>query len=91
MADYPMADYPEHQKIMDNKEAHEAICAFVEWLEYHDRYAICERYGGVWDPISRGLSQVIAEYFGIDYDKFQNEKEQMLTAMRALYQNKENN
>lgn len=90
-----MADYPEHQKIMDNKEAHEAICVFVEWLEYHDEYGLCayESSDDEWVPTGDfgHTAKVIAEYFGIDYNKFQNEKDQMLTAIRALHQNKENN
>lgn len=85
-----MSDYPEHDKLKALNGDNEKIGVFLEWLRSKG-YTICamneaeDWVPAYWiEPEMKGIQGVIASYFGIDRDKLEDEKSQMLDMLRAL-------
>lgn len=84
-----MPPTPEHDKLTAHKAEHEAIVAFLHWLDSDEArfFNVCarERYRGEdrWFPCSDGQrAQLIADYFDVDPDALEAEKRAMLDAIR---------
>lgn len=78
-----MSNYPEHDKLSAVKDQTQAIGEFVDWL--HDEKEIvlarlddCGRAYG-----AGSLLDLLAEWAGIDLDKIEAEKREMLETLRA--------
>lgn len=78
--------YPEHEKLKAVNREHQAISEFLEYLEDNGHSVIHYAPGCVDDEYNRPLeiksspNDLIAEFFGIDRQKFAEEKTQMLKA-----------
>jgi len=69
------------------------IGAFLAWLHGEKNLAICEWfedkedefYGGAYDPVYSGvdgINRLLAEYYGIDLDKVEQERRALLAWLR---------
>lgn len=86
---YDPERYPEHEKLHKIKDQSQTIGQFLEWTgekgwhlaEYVEEYEELD-----WDmlmPIRRSITDLLAEYFGIDQNRLEAEKRQMLDEIRA--------
>lgn len=75
--------YPEHEKLTKVKDESQSIGEFLEWLNPQG-FAIAQWNGHTeqWDCGTRH-EWLLAKYFGIDTDKLEQEKRQMLAEIRA--------
>jgi hypothetical protein len=77
---------PEHDKLIALNGANNIVGDFLEWLKR--KYVICIwGDGGDYDddtlyPVYQSTERMIAEYYGIDLDAFEQEKDAMLMAVR---------
>jgi hypothetical protein len=79
-----MSDYPEHDKLSEVADQTQAIGEFMEWLgskgvflaHYIDGMNFPRQY-------NTGVRDLLAEWAGIDQDKLEAEKRQMLGTLRA--------
>lgn len=80
-----MSDYPEHDKLSLVADQTQAIGEFMEWLEgrgvflahYVDGRNFPHEY-------NVGIRTLLAEWAGIDQDRLEAEKRQMLDSLRNL-------
>lgn len=67
--------FPEHAKLEKIKDVAQAIGEFLD----RSPYVLCEWYdtdeGGVYYPTGRPITQILADYFGIDLNKIEAEKQ----------------
>lgn len=89
-----MAEYPEHEKLSKVADRSQACGEFLEWLQYHKTYHICEWRDSRVDPnsgerlfegmylVNTSIADMLGEFFGIDQDKIEAEKRQMLASLR---------
>lgn len=91
VAPAPSVDpWPEHTKLKAISDKSQAIGEFVEWLEgkgihlaeYEQEYRGDHRMFTIQTPITK----LLAEFFDIDQDKIEAEKQAMLDAMREMNQ-----
>lgn len=80
--------YPEHERMSAIVEKSQCIGEFLEWLNDVKRYRICERTGGFvsFYPINKSVENLLAEFFGIDLNKIEQEKREMLEEIRDWYE-----
>lgn len=82
-----MSDYPEHDKLEAVMEQSQAIGEFIdgngkyvlaEWMEIEgfSRPQLI--------PVVRSISDILAEYFGIDMRTLESEKRAMLEKLRGM-------
>lgn len=78
-----LSKYPEHDKLQKVQVESQAIGEFHDWMN-EQGYNICELEGehDRFIPIHRRIDDLMAEFFGIDRDKVEEEKRQMLDEMR---------
>lgn len=82
-----MSDYPEHDKLKKIQPLSQAICEFLEWCAAEGREMVLAEWvnDGSWMlPASVSTEKLLAQHFGIDLDKIEAEKRQMLDFMRNL-------
>jgi hypothetical protein len=85
-----MSEYPEHEKLRALDGRNQAVGCFIEWLQVKG-YVIAryKNIHGFMDeqlvPDTSGIQDLIAEYFGIDQDKLEQEKRKMLDDLRSQY------
>lgn len=77
--------YPEHEKLSAISELSQAIGEFLEWCQGKGWVLaeIPDEYDFTWFPISYSTNTLLARHFGIDLDRLEAEKKQMLDAIRA--------
>ena len=82
--------YPEHEKLKEVQEQSQAIGDFLENMEY--KGIELAEWGHYFKgapkslvPIHKSRQTILAEYFGIDLKKLEQEKQQMIEEMRALH------
>lgn len=87
--------YPEHEKLKLVQEHSNIIGQFLDWLSYERGYKICECCEGAdarnddsYYPVNSTTEKILADYYGINLDKLENEKRQMLDLLRK--QNRKN-
>lgn len=81
--------HPETQKMIDAAPESQSIGEFVEWLStkgmHIAEYAEYEK--GVLRsqlvPVSRGIEDILAEYFGIDLKAVEKERREILASLRS--------
>lgn len=78
-------DFPEHDKLALISSESQSIGQFLDWLTNEKGCVICEStnnsdypYSPTWKPIQ----SLLAEYFGIDQNKIEEEKLEMLELCR---------
>jgi len=80
-----MDAYPEHAKLSRVMERSQAIGEFLHWLCYERHIQLCSRVAGQYQPVQVTMYSLLADYFGIDQEKLDREKDQILAAVRAKY------
>lgn len=81
-----MADeYPEHEKLEAVKDMSQAIGEFLDFGLPSMGIHLCEvdEETDRWFPVHRSIQSILAEYFGTDQNRLDEEKRAMLEAMRA--------
>jgi hypothetical protein len=78
-----MSDYPEHDKLTAVAEQTQAIGEFIEWLEGKGIFLARNVEESNYPRYVHGFRALLAEWAGIDEDKLEAEKRQMLTSLRA--------
>ena len=78
-----MSDYPEHDKLHAIADQTQAIGEFMEWLEGKGIFLARYVKGSNFPRHVHGIRDLLAEWAGIDQDKLETEKRQMLAAIRA--------
>lgn len=79
-----MSDYPEHAKLSEVADQTQAIGEFMEWLEGKGVF-LAHYIDGMNFPrqYNTGVRDLLAEWAGIDQNKLEAEKRQMLANLRA--------
>lgn len=82
-----MSEYPEHEKMQKVQHHSQAAGEFIEWLEENDHFIVewvCseEHLGGGFFREPRPLESLLARWLGIDLDKIEQEKRDMLAKIR---------
>lgn len=78
--------YPECEKMSKVRPQSQAIGEFLEWLQYEKGWSLAtvpEYYDHTLVEVSFSIESLLAEYFGIDLDKVETERRQMLDRIRA--------
>jgi hypothetical protein len=79
--------YPEHEKLGAVVEKSQAIGEFLEWCNERCWY-LCHPtespFEGCYWPVPGSINDHLAAYFGIDQNKLEAEKREMLDEQRAL-------
>lgn len=79
------SQYPEHEKLQALDGQNQCLGEFLEWLS-NQGYVICvcrtQRIDDVYMPAYKPISRWLAEYFGIDEVKLENEKRAMIDELR---------
>jgi hypothetical protein len=77
-------DYPEHEKLMAIADKSQICGEFLNWLISAKGFCLAQ-----WDinegllyPAQQSTQRLLAEFFGIDQMKIDQEKQQMLDAIR---------
>lgn len=80
-----MPEYPEHEKLHKIKDKSQIIGEFLE-NGLPDRVVFAEwnRRGDMLQPVRCNIQEWLADYFGIDRDKLEAEKQQMLEEIRTV-------
>lgn len=83
-----MATYPEHEKLARISDKSQAIGEFVDWLSADKGIHLAEwKVVGGTDVLfyaAAPITDLLAEHFGIDQDKLEDEKRAMLEAQREM-------
>lgn len=82
-----MSDYPEHDKLKEVQPLSQAIGEFLEWCAQEGREMVLAEWvnDGSWMlPASTSTEKLLAQFFQIDLDKIEAEKQQMLDHIRKL-------
>jgi hypothetical protein len=87
--------YAEHERLSLIKDKSQAIGEFLDWLQNERKLVICrwypdefikgERIAGTWELARIPIHTLLAEYFGIDEDKLEREKREILVDIRKQY------
>ena len=78
-----MSNYPEHDKLTAVADQTQAIGEFFEWLEGKGIFLARYSEGSNYPRNVHGFRDLLAEWAGIDQNKLEAEKRQMLAASRA--------
>lgn len=76
-------DYPECEKIHAKREESTTIGNFLDWAE-EKGYVFCvldHKYDDYY-PITKRIEELLADYFGIDLEKAEKERQQMIEEIR---------
>lgn len=77
--------YPEHEKLKPVASVSQEIGDFLDWLGNEKGYTICEFHEEGADeylPAYFKITELLAEYFGIDCKVLEQERRRMLTELR---------
>lgn len=78
-----MGDYPEHDKLHQVKDETQAAGEFIEWLGSRGIFLACYPEGHNFPrSVETPITTLLAEWTGIDQNKLEAEKRQMLEAIR---------
>lgn len=76
--------YPEHEKLILVQDQSQSIGEFLEWLTNEKGLSFCSFDEGGVNEAYYSNQELLAEYFGIDLYKIEQEKKQMLKEIRKL-------
>ena len=82
-------EYPEHEKLGKIKEQSQICGEFVDWLNTEKEISLCswsDEDNGLHYPTNIPLTKLLSDFFGIDQDKLEEEKLQILENHRKLTQ-----
>lgn len=88
-----MSEYPEHDKLRAIADESQAIGEFLEWMgtdrtaehgQYGRRLFLAHMWNDRLTPASYTIEDLLAQFFGIDQNKIEAEKRQMLAELRAV-------
>lgn len=81
-----MSDFPEHEKMAAVIEVSQGIGEFLEWGLQERNLYLCEHDAvtGQMMPLRVPIIELLAEHFGIDLKKMEEEKQKMLIILRGL-------
>lgn len=79
-----MSKYPEHDRMAEVRERSQVIGEFLDFIPYR----LCEINNESWSfpqwvPVGRSVNAILADYFGIDLNRVEQEKRAMLADLRA--------
>lgn len=76
--------YLEHGKLEKIKDESQVIGEFLEWLRSEKGWSICKPYKNtdLFEPTIFSTEKLLAEYFGIDLDRLDDEKRTMIEELR---------
>ena len=74
-------EYPEHEKLKKISDQSQVIGEFLEHLEKKGVVLCVQSFRYV--PIGKSKQIILAEYFGIDLDKLEVEKQEMIEGIRS--------
>jgi len=82
-----MNEYPEHEKLEKVQEKSQAIGEFLEWLNDEKGLSLAvwgedEVIGECLYPAHPSVQDLLAEFFGIDLQVLEDEKQAMLVELR---------
>jgi len=79
-----MSNYPVHEKLKEVQPISQAIHEFIFWLDETKQIELAAREFGRTRllPTTEKLTDLVAQYLGIDRRKLEDEKVQMLEEMR---------
>lgn len=87
-----MAEYPEHEKLLQVQDKSQAIGEFLDWLQNEEKVTLCKLgkpFGEdaitYYTPIHESIDWLLAKYFGIDLDLLSQEKAKMLERIRIKH------
>lgn len=80
-----MAEYPEHARQAKVLDEAQAIGQFLD----ESGYILAEYQDVGWSedqlmPVHTSITRILADYFGIDLNKIEAEKRQMIAVMRGV-------
>ncbi len=85
-----MNSFPECEKLQKHQEKSQIIGEFLDWLKNDQGYVIAH-----WDeglhrddddqlyPCAKTIEQLLAEYFNIDLNKVEKERQQIIESLRG--------
>jgi len=85
-------EIPEHEKLAKVKDKSQAIGEFLTWLTHDRGCEICEYLDDedpehlVFMPVRDGIQELLADYFGIDLDLLEMEKQALLEEQQRCRQ-----
>ena len=79
--------FPEHCKLSDVRDQSQAIGEFLEWLQTDQsivlaKWSIVSSQEDELSPQHSSINDWLAKYFGIDMNKLEDEKRQMLVEIQ---------
>ena len=74
--------YPLHTLMQAEQGRHMVLQEVLDWID-EQGWTICERGVHNYEPITLMKSEVVAKFFEIDQQEFDNEKRAMLAEMSA--------
>jgi hypothetical protein len=82
-------NFPEHDKLSKIRDESQVIGEFLEWLYDEKEVILCKVRGdeyadtyGLHSPVNLNTQDLLADFFEIDLTKLEQEKQQMLDALR---------
>lgn len=80
--------YPEHEKLRKISDKSQVVGEFLEWLEDTKGWRLARwgRYINWMEPVHYDVQDILAEFFGIDRDRLDAEKDAMLEELRKANQ-----
>ena len=78
-------DYPEHERVKAIQREAQAINDFVDWLHEEKELSLYawDEATATYCPAQDSVTDLIAEFFGIDCKKLDAEKQKMLDEIRG--------
>ena len=87
MTDFPQPSMPESEKLLAIKDKSQIIGEFLDWLRSEQEVTLCtlDESEDQFYPVFVSIEDLLAEYFGIDLQKVEQEKVALLEALRETY------
>lgn len=82
MRERNMPPTPECDRLRDVSRSSQLIGEFLEWLLAEYTLAEWNDSGEVLRPVRASIEELLAEYFGIDLDKIEEERQAVLEALQ---------
>lgn len=81
-----MSDYPEHEKLGKITDKSQICGEFLDWLRNERGIVLADwsQQSDILYPVHISTMNLLAEFFGIDPVKIENEKRAMLDETRAI-------
>lgn len=83
--------YPECEKVRAVRDKSQAIGDFLTWLRHEKGVILCRHVEdrNYPQPFSYNINSLLAEFFDIDREKVEAEKQDILTTMREMNERRE--